>query len=294
MHDWLFNNVSQWRSGDALTNVKAGARDLGLDGDAFDACFDGQAPLDIVREDYNEGRTFGAESTPTFILNGHIVGGLLPTEQFMAMVDALIVESETGELPDSVVTTVPSPTPDTDFDPETTAMRGDADAPITIYEFSDYQCPFCLRHFEQAMPKIIEQYVDTGNVRYIFKDFPITGIHPQAPKASEAAECAGEQERYWEMHDRLFQGQQADWNQNPDAVNIFKSYAEELGLDTAPFDECLDSGRYTEEVSSDLNEGVQAGVTGTPAFFINGQFVSGAQPYEVFQQLIEALLEENE
>lgn len=294
MHDWLFTNVGQWRNGDAAANVKEGARSLGLDGEAFDLCFDEQAPLELIREDFNEGRVYGARGTPTFVLNGRVIGGLLPTEQFLTIVDALVAEAETGELPDTVATSAPSPTPDLDFESETTAMRGDPDAPITIYEFSDYQCPFCLRHFEQTMPKLIEQYIDTGKVRYIFKDFPITSIHPQAPKAAEAAECAGEQDRYWDMHDRLFQGQQGDWNQNPDAVNIFKSYAQELGLDTQAFDSCLDSNKYAAEVASDLGEGVGAGVTGTPAFFINGQLVSGAQPFEVFQQIIDTLLEENE
>ena len=294
MHDWLFTNAAQIKGGDGLTLIKQAARDQGLEGETFDACMDQQSPLDRIQEDFEEGRRWGARGTPTFFINGRVIGGLLPTEQFLQIVDALLAEAETGQLPEGVSAPTPEPTPDTDFEPETTAISGDEDAPVTIIEFSDYQCPFCLRHFEQTMPQIVENYIDTGKVRYIFKDFPITSIHPQAPKAAETAECAGDQGQYWAMHDRLFQGQQADWNQNPDAVTIFKSYAAELKLDTETFDACLDSDKYAAEVASDLDEGVRAGVTGTPAFFINGQFISGAQPFEVFQQILDAQLKANE
>ncbi|RME81522.1 MAG: hypothetical protein D6775_13360 [Caldilineae bacterium] len=290
MHDWLFENVSTWRNGDAAANVKAAARTLQLDGDAFDACYDSRAPMVLIREDFEEGRSFGARGTPTFFLNSRLVGGLLPTDQFLQLVDALVAQAETGSLPANVATVAPSPTPDTNFSPETVSVLGSPDAPVTMIEFSDYQCPFCLRHFQQTMPQIKAQYIDTGKVRYIFKDFPIASIHPQAPKAAEAAECAGEQGMYWPMHDRLFQGQQAEWNQNPDAVNIFKGYATELGLDREAFDACLDGGKYEAEVAADLNEGIRAGVTGTPSFFINGRFISGAQPFQVFQQTIDSLL----
>ncbi len=288
MHDWLFQNPRSINP----DNVKQAARDLGLDGSAFDACFDNQTPRSRIQQDFDEGRKWGARGTPTFFINGRVIGGLLPAEQFTQIIDALLAEAESGQMPAGVVVPTPEPTPDLDFEPETVAVLGDPDAPVTMVEFSDYQCPFCLRYFQETLPDLKKNYVDTGKVRYVFKDFPIAQIHPQAAKAAEAARCAGEQEGYWEMHDRLFQGQQAEWQNNPDAVNVFKSYAKELDLDTAAFDACLDSGKYADAVAANLDEGIRAGVTGTPAFFINGEPVSGAQPYAVFEQIINSQLQE--
>jgi protein-disulfide isomerase len=164
-------------------------------------------------------------------------------------------------------------------------ILGDPDAPVTIVEFSDYQCPFCERHFQQTWPRLKAEFVDTGRVRYAFKDFPLSNIHPQAPKAHEAARCAGEQGAYWEMHDRIFEGQ-SEWAGKSKHVEVLKGYALELGLDTAAFDACLDSGRWTEDVQRDLAEGAALGVRGTPTLFISGYPLVGAQPYEVFQQAI--------
>jgi protein-disulfide isomerase len=129
--------------------------------------------------------------------------------------------------------------------------------------------------------------VDTGQVRYVFKDFPLTSIHPQAMSAAEAARCAGDQEAYLPMHDLLFSKQQ-EWSGRNDADQIFTGYAGELGLDTATFTECLSSNQHEAAIMADLNEGSGFGVTGTPAFFINGLLVSGAQPYDVFAQAIGA------
>ena len=290
MHDWLFNNARNINP----DSVKQAARDLSLDGDAFDACFDDQTPRPRIQEDFDEGRKWGARGTPTFFINGRVIGGLLPAEQFLEIVDAMVAEAERGELPEGVVAPTPEPTPDLDFEPETVAVMGDPDAPVTIVEFSDYQCPFCLRYFQQTLPQLKKDYVETGKVRYVFKDFPITQIHPQAPKAAEAARCAGDQGRYWDMHDRLFSGQQEDWNNNPEAESIFKAYARELELDADAFDACLDSGKYADAVTANLNEGVRAGVTGTPTFFINGERLTGAQPYEAFQAIIDRKLSSSE
>ncbi|GJM40447.1 MAG: hypothetical protein DHS20C20_07290 [Ardenticatenaceae bacterium] len=169
--------------------------------------------------------------------------------------------------------------------------KGSPEAPITIVEYSDYQCPFCLRHFQETMPQL-QSYIDAGQVRYLFKDFPIHNIHPQAQKAHESARCAREQggdESYWQMHDLLFANQE-QWANNSNHVDIFKSYAAEMALAQAEFDECLDSGRYAQAVNAEVDEGVQLGVRGTPSFFINGQPLVGAQPFSVFQQAIETLL----
>ena len=169
---------------------------------------------------------------------------------------------------------------------------GDPDAPITIVEFSDYQCPFCVRHFQQTYPRIVDEYVDAGIVRYVFKDFPLNSIHPQAAQAAEAARCAGDQDAFLEMHDMLFERQML-WG-GQDAAEAFTGFADDLGLDADAFSQCLASGKYEDAVNVDLGQGIELGVTGTPAFFINGYGVSGAQPYELFEQAIESLLAEQE
>ncbi len=162
---------------------------------------------------------------------------------------------------------------------------------MVIVEFTDFQCPFCSRHFLQTFPQIKAEYVDTGKVRYVFMDFPLSSIHPQAQLAAEAARCAGDQASHAEMHDLLFSRQDA-WNGRDDAATIFSGFAAELGLDTVAFDACLKAGTHREAVLANLDYGISLGIDGTPAFFVNGNFISGAQPFEVFQQAIESLLAE--
>jgi protein-disulfide isomerase len=172
---------------------------------------------------------------------------------------------------------------------------GKADAPVTLIEFSDYQCPFCRRFFNDTLPALKAEYVDTGKVRYVFRDYPLDRIHPKARKAAEAARCVGEQGKYWQMHDLLFQNQQAL------EVENLKEYARRLHVDAAAFDACLDGGKYSAEIQKDFDEGGAAGVRGTPGFFIGktrpdntieGVPMSGAQPVAVFRREIEKLLNE--
>jgi protein-disulfide isomerase len=163
------------------------------------------------------------------------------------------------------------------------AFKGDANAPVTIVEWSDYECPFCARFYDQTLAQLDEEYIKTGKVKFVYRDFPL-GFHQQAQKAAEAAECAGEQGKYFDMHDALFENGVAG------GVSSFKQFASDIGLDTGDFDECLDSGEMASEVAEDLAAGSAAGVTGTPGFIINGQLVSGAQPFSVFKQVIDAAL----
>jgi len=163
------------------------------------------------------------------------------------------------------------------------AVKGDPDAPVTIIEWSDFECPFCARFYTETLGLIEQQYINTGKVKLIYRDFPLS-FHPNAQKAAEAAECAGEQGEYWEMHDLLFEKGVSG------GVAAFKSYAQQLGLDTAAFNECLDTGAMAAEVQKDMADGAAAGITGTPGFLVNGKLVSGAQPFSVFQQIIEAEL----
>lgn len=168
------------------------------------------------------------------------------------------------------------------------AVKGDPDAPVTITEWSDYECPFCLRHYQQTLPQIEELYIKTGKVKYEFKDFPLN-FHPNAQKAAEAAKCAGEQEEYWAMHDRIFD-EKID-GQAPTVDNL-KLWAADLGLNAKRFSECLDSGRMAGAVQAEMAEGQTKGIGGTPGFLINGKLVSGAQPFSAFQQAIDAALAE--
>ncbi len=168
---------------------------------------------------------------------------------------------------------------------KTGPYEGDEDAPVTVVVFDDFQCPFCGKFFRETLPKLRSDYIDTGKVKFVFKHFPLS-FHQYAEKAAEAAKCAEEQGKFWEMHDKLYE------NQDALDVDSLKSYAADLGLDTEQFNDCLDSGKYADDVQSDFNEGVDLGVSGTPTFFINGEKLVGAQPYSVFQQVINSKLQE--
>jgi len=175
-------------------------------------------------------------------------------------------------------------------------FKGNPDAHITIIEFSDFQCPFCAQFHSSTLPQIQKNYVDTGKVKFVYRDFPITSIHPNAVPAAVAAECANEQGLFWQYHDKLFENQNS-WERlvGENVVNEFKEYAADLGLITSQFNDCFDSAKYLEEVTQDLQDGMSYGVTGTPGFFIgNDQLgftqVSGAQPYSVFQRVFDQQL----
>ncbi len=161
-------------------------------------------------------------------------------------------------------------------------IRGDFNAPITLVEFSDFECPFCARH-NPTLIKILDDY--KGKVRLVYKHFPL-GFHSNAQKAAEASECASEQGKFWEYHDKLFENLATS---GYSLVN-FKQWAKDLGLNSKKFDDCLDSGKFAQKVQADFQEGSQKGVNGTPATFVNGQFVSGALPYDSFKQIIDSLL----
>jgi protein-disulfide isomerase len=159
--------------------------------------------------------------------------------------------------------------------------KGPEGAPITIVEFSDFQCPFCSRAIG-TVDEVMKAY--PNQIRLVFRQFPLD-FHKQAPKASEAALCAHDQGKFWEYHDTLFANQKAL------EVPALKGYAKELGLDAAKFDKCLDSGEKGAIVNADLEAGKKVGVNGTPAFFINGILLSGAQPFEEFKSVIDAELQ---
>ncbi|MBI4162891.1 MAG: DsbA family protein [Candidatus Aenigmarchaeota archaeon] len=173
--------------------------------------------------------------------------------------------------------------------PDDDPVIGDANAKVTIIEFSDFQCPFCGRFYDQTLGQIKKDYIDTGKAKLVFRDFPLS-FHPNAQKASETAECAKEQNKFWEMHDTLFT-KQGEWSSLDSAAASakFKEYAKSVGLTTA-FDSCLDTGKTAAEVQKDFTDGSGYGVSGTPTFYINGKELVGAQPYSVFKQAIDQAL----
>lgn len=162
-----------------------------------------------------------------------------------------------------------------------TPSKGPADAPVQILEFSDFQCPYCSR-VTPTLAKLVETYGD--KVRIAFRDFPLP-FHDKAEGAAEAAQCANAQGKFWPYHDKLF------GNQGALAPENLKQYAADLGLDAAKFNDCLDKGEFKAAVLKNHQDGESMGVGGTPAFFVNGRFVSGAQPYEAFAAMVDEELQ---
>jgi protein-disulfide isomerase len=174
--------------------------------------------------------------------------------------------------------------------------KGEDDAPVTLIEYSDYQCPFCARHYREVMPILQKDYIDTGKLRFIMRENPIPSLHRNAMNASIAALCAGEQDRYWDMHNMLFENQK-----ELDVANL-KNFASTLGLDTAEFNSCLDDKETQKQIQQDLASSAKLGMRGTPGFYIGltdpkdpdkvnlSVFISGAQSINQFKASIDDLL----
>lgn len=186
---------------------------------------------------------------------------------------AVVAQSNPGapvETPQVVRYAVPA-----DDDP----FIGSEDALITIVEFSDYECPYCRQWHSEVYSKLLDTYGD--QIRFVYRDFPLESIHANAKPAAEAANCANEQGVFWDFHDKLFS---MELGLSPEA---YQEYASQLGMDEDAFQDCIESRRYQQEVQSDFDFAANLGVRSTPTFFINGIAVVGAQPFEIFQQVIE-------
>jgi len=175
-------------------------------------------------------------------------------------------------------------------------FKGNPDAPVTVVEFSDFQCPFCSRFYTQTLPALQENYIDTGKIKLVYRDFPLDNLHPNARPAHIAAECADEQGKFWEYHDILFENQ-GQWNRlsSVDLSAQLNQYATSMELESASFDSCLSSKSMADEVNADYLQAAQYGASGTPTFFIGNEkdgFIKlvGAQPYAAFQAAIDAQL----
>ncbi len=168
------------------------------------------------------------------------------------------------------------------------AFLGDANAPVTIVEFSDFECAYCATFYSNAYQDIKSNYIETGKVKLVFRDYPL-GFHDEAFPSALATECARDQagdEAFFGMHDRIFEGQASGLSDDK-----LYAYAAELGLDEAKFDTCFKTEKFKEEIYADMAAGQGFGVNGTPGFIIGGEIISGAQPFSVFEAAIEKQLE---
>ena len=297
MHDKLFANQT------ALTRADLDkyAQEIGLDMGKYKAAMDSHKFKDSIKRDSDEAEKFGARGTPNFFLNGRNLRGAQPLEAFKSTIDEEIKKADEklkagvsranlyAELTknglDKAAPPPPPPAAAGEPDPNTAykaelgslPIRGDKDAPVTIVMWSDFQCPFCGR-VEPTITKILADY--KGKVRLAWHDLPLP-FHQNAMPAAMAARAAAEQGKFWDMHDKLFANQT-----NLDRPSLDK-YAQEVGLNMSKYKAAMDSDKFKKEISADSDAGAKIGARGTPAFFINGKFLSGAQPYEAFKAKID-------
>jgi protein-disulfide isomerase len=191
--------------------------------------------------------------------------------------------------------TQPSPPQIIDVSLDDDPVKGDSNAALTIVEFSDFQCPFCSRFYEQTLPQLQKEYIDTGKIKLVFRDMPLS-FHANAMSAAIASECANEQGKFWQYHDVLFTNQ-AQWQsiESGEITKTFSQYATDLGIETASFEACLGSQNIADEINKDISDAAKYGVSGTPTFFIGTEkdgFVKlvGAQPFAAFKNTIEKQL----
>ena len=207
------------------------------------------------------------------------------------------------DLPSPTVGITPTPEPPVavdiamGFTSEGHPFRGNPDATVTVIEYSDYACPFCGRHTAEVAPALLDQYGATGQVRFIFREFPLVGLHPTAPFAHAAAFCAAEQDAalYWAMHDEIF-SRQSEWTQLSDPSDFLATLAAEIGVEVAAYEDCLGSDRPGEHITADVAEAQEYGFSGTPSFRLTSAALEhdyqliGAQPLEVFTAALDAML----
>ncbi len=298
MHDALFARQAEWAGQTDPAPIFAKlATESGLDGTLLSTCIAGTVHEAAIKQSIDKVGQLGVTGTPSFLLNGYLRAGV-PSPEGLGQVIEQLERGETLKMmvpkdTANVLAGTPAPTATpANIDTTGAASKGAADAPVTIVEFSDFQCPYCGTYATTTYPEIIKRYVDTGKVKYAFRDFPLSQIHPHASKAAEAARCARDQggdTAFWAMHDALFATQDT-WSQAADVPAALADVAAGAQLDRAALATCLTEGKHAEAVDADFQAGVGYGVQGTPTFFVNGQLLSGALPIEDFETQIEAAL----
>jgi protein-disulfide isomerase len=275
MHDMLFENQAKL----SLANFLEYAKALKLDLSAFRQALDRHTYRAAIQRDLVEARALGITTTPTLFVNGRRVVGPQGYSSLGAVIDTVLAGiPKSQRVQDEIVASGPAQQIDLEHAP----AKGPTTAPVSLVEFSDFECPYCA----QAAP-IVQQLVAAypAQVRFAFKHYPLP-MHRESPLAHEAALAAGDQGKFWEMHDALFAGH--DMLTRVDLI----AKAKQLGLDVPRFTKDLDSHRFKSQVEADRQEGNRLGVDGTPFFFINGHAISGALPLEEFKHLIDAALKE--
>jgi protein-disulfide isomerase len=193
----------------------------------------------------------------------------------------LILKPQTASIPANVVVQV------SDTSGFRGYLKGSPDAPVEITEFADFQCPFCQTFATLQMPTIDERLIQTGRVRWRYRDFPLQQ-HPFARLAAHSAACADEQGKYWDQHQRIYEGQ-SEWSEARDAGPIFRNYAKAAGLDLGRYDACMKAGKYAGRIQASYNEGVQVGVTSTPTLLIGNRLYKGRFDSDAIIKMVDSL-----
>jgi len=307
MHDLLFANMQQFKGADMTELTTGYAQQLGLNVNKFKAYLESGKGKQIVKEDLELGAKVGARGTPNFFVNGVQLVGAKPYQDFEAEIkkqitlaekikkernlkgealyEALVAENKKAAPAAAAPAPQPAAAPDK-VDPSqlkigNAVTRGPKNAPITLFAFSDFQCPFCARG-AGTIEEVMKEY--DGKVQLVFKAYPLP-FHQEAPAAHRAALAAAKQGKFWEMHDKLFETMKEFKTEGH-----FQKLAQELGLNMAKFNTDFNSEELKKQVDAEMAEGTAVGVRGTPAFFINGNRVVGAQPFPKFKEVIDAEL----
>jgi protein-disulfide isomerase len=308
MHAMLFETQDEWANlSDPNTFFTELAAQTDVELRDFEVCLSSGSKDAVVEETFQRARDLGFSGTPSFQFVIEETGetaelvGAQPFDRFATWIDSLLAgeipaEAESqaeggGEIP--YWATAEGLAPDPDRPGYTMAgdqYRGSTDAEVVVIEYSDFQCPYCARHVANTQPVLDETFVDTGQVRWVFKHFPLN-IHPQAPAAGVAAECAAEQGEFWEMHHLLFETT-SQWSNN-DPNSTFVDLAADLQLDVDAFEACLEDPEMMARVEADFAEG-RPFVQGTPTFIVmtgeQGRIIPGALPAESFVEALEGIL----
>jgi protein-disulfide isomerase len=295
MHKIMFKNQQAL----AAADLEKYAKEIGLDMAKFKAAIEDKKLAEAVDAEAAAGGKIGARGTPAFFINGSFLSGAQPFENFKSRIDEQLKKAEElvkkgtpkAKVYDTIMKTAKAEVgggaaaggeaaeaaPAKQVDVGNAPSRGPKNAPLTVVLFSDFQCPFCSR-VEPSIQELEKTY--PGKVRVAWKNFPLS-FHNNAKPAAEASLAAHEQGKFWEMHDILFKNQQA-----LGAADLEK-YAKEIGLDMGKFKAAMDSHKFAAQVDAEMKQGSSLGVQGTPASFVNGRFINGAQPFEAFKKIAE-------
>jgi protein-disulfide isomerase len=292
MHDWIFANQDKWSSAqDAAKQFRDQALSIGVDATKFDACVSAAETAAAIQRDIETGAQMGVQGTPAFFINDWFLGGAYPMEEFKATIE----KAQQGLHPAPTPTPLPPGVAPYDADPNRPGLtydgsptRGKTDANLVLVGFNDFQCPTCATYFKDVEPTVKSKYVDTGQVREVFKFLPSV-----APNAAVASLCASDQGKFWEYRDLLY-GKADQWKDGDSAAML--GYAKSLGLDEAKFSQCLKDAPGKAQVDADTELAGQLQLPQPPFFILidlkaqNGVPIPGNVTAPQFDQAVQSLL----